>query len=97
MEVTGAACRGDALSQHRLRFRGPVGANQGLRGHEVSRSVIGAVFDQDRVFRQGSVKVALLRVLHRKTVAGEGIVWMLRKNIVEGGDAVHKQFSILDS
>jgi len=68
----------------------PVGAGQRLCGHEITGSVVGTGFEQNGEFGQGTVEVALLRVFHGQTVAREGIVGILREDVVQSGNAVHK-------
>jgi hypothetical protein len=90
VEVAGAAGAGDAVGEHGFGVGNPIGAGQGLRGHEVAGSVVRAGFEQDGEFGECAVEVALLRVFHRQAVASEGVVRVLGEDVVEGGDAVHK-------
>jgi hypothetical protein len=97
VEIAGAAGGGDAVGEHRFGFCDSVGAGQGLGGHEVAGGVVRTVFEQDGEFGEGAIEVALIGVFEREPVAGEGVIWILGEDVVEGGDAIHGQFSVLSS
>jgi hypothetical protein len=96
MQVAGSPGRGNSVAEHGLRFGHAVGANQRLRGHEVSRSIVRIGLQQDGELCQGSIEVALLGIFHRQPVAGKCVVRIVGEDFVERDDTVHRQISVVD-
>jgi hypothetical protein len=94
VEVAGAAGGSDAVGEHGFSVGDSIGAGQRLGGHEISGSIVGSGFEQDGEFGERAVEVALFGIFHCQSVAGEGVVGILGEDVVEGGDAVHRQWSV---
>jgi hypothetical protein len=94
VEVAGAAGGGYAVGEHGLGVGDSAGAVQGLGGHEIACGIVGIGLEQDGEFGQGAIEVALPGVFHRKTITGEGVARVLGEDVVQGGDTVHRQWSV---
>src|SRR5262249_48042496 len=53
-------------------------------------SVIRVAFQKDGELSQGAIEITLVGVFHGEAVASEGIIRILCENVVQCGNAVHK-------